>query len=204
MKGSLITLLTIAILVGTVVLATAQDTVSVPLGTVNVTATLPPPPPPPPFTQQVSQAVTATVTLNGVKYTVTGTLAGVLTFTPAAAATPVTVPTSPPSTTPNSSWPMSIIGFRDASRNWMSGPDPLAAAGATLFIDGIGFGAATGTVTYAGVVPVKVQKWTDTEITISAPGYSGTTAAQTTDVRRPDGAHAVTLSFGISAPPKGP
>lgn len=117
-------------------LAASAATVSVPL---NVT-----PPAPAAFTAQISQSAT----VNGVTYTVTGTL----TFTPAS--TGALLPGGP-----------ALSGYKDANHQRLVAARP----GDSIYLEGWGWGDTPGTVTADLVTPMSVSEWMDGEIGVTLP-----------------------------------
>lgn len=117
--------------------------VSVPI-TVTVS-----PPAPAAFTQQVSQAVSTTVTLNGSQYQATGTLTGTLTFTPVAV---------------NGNLPPGDPILRPTIEQFLAGGRPVETArlGDELVLTGTGFGAGGVLVIGNDIVPT--LSWADGEI----------------------------------------
>lgn len=102
----------------------------------------------------------------------------------------------------SSAVPMAIYGYRDGNRN----PAISFGPGQTVFIDGVGFGAALGKVTVNNNV-LPTQKWTDSEVEIICPPLAtGAPAARCVlDIRRSDGQDFnTTLGFTIVPPPVRP
>lgn len=134
-----------------------------------------PPPPPPAIMRSFSVSVPAavaftlpvndTITLYGVQYQRTGSI----TYTPVVPTpTPSPTPAPTPTPTPTPTVPLTIVGFRNAQRNWIL-PTDTVAAGATVYIDGTGFGATKGTVMVAGAAAAAINAWNDQEIQIVVP-----------------------------------
>jgi hypothetical protein len=170
-------------------LATIRPSVATPL-TVTVTVT---PPAPTAFTTAISQPVL----VNGVTYTVTGTL----TFTP-----PVSTGSLPwgggnpvPSSLqelPDGTLKPMVAGYRNAAQAWTTDFAP----GDTAYIEGRGWGDTKGSVTLAGVVPVDPIEWLDEEIGIVIPTTMNPAPnGVLLNVRRPDGAYSVSKGFNIAS-----
>jgi len=180
----------LAIILTLLLTTAAIAQVTVPLGNVTVT-----PPPPASFTQQVTQPVDVTVSLNGVQYRVTGPLAGTLTFTLVSGTTGGTGGTTAATIT--------------AVLNPALQPVQTAASGTNLVIQGTGLGQF-GAATIAGIAAQTVT-WTPTQVTIKVPVVPASSSGIGSIVLTPGGQTAVTASgtFTITAgtaelPPPGP
>ncbi len=117
--------------------------------------------------------------------------------TPPVAGPPVPAPDPTPTPTP-ATVAVTLGQMRDATRNplqWAQGQPPMVPTGSTVYLGGTNFGAISGTVTYDGKALV-VLAWTETQITVLAPGLAYPAGAPLV-ITRADGAGSVTAGgFG--------
>lgn len=109
-----------------------------------------------------------TVVIGGITYTVQATLVPNSNSTPI----PTPIPTPTPTPTPTPGPDLSVYGYRNSTRDWVTFFHP----GDLVLIEGVHFGATPGKV-LVNSISVPIRTWADTEIGILCPNTTtfGTT-----------------------------